>query len=180
MGRVLSFETKAGRVVQALDNAPHHSLARPGSQSLVSNMTPLVCTGNNGNMSGETDLAKLLNGMTARLHDGVYVFATCVDPSIPAQTHARMVFQEDEGTTYILLENDAKRHDIPYEFPCRMITLDIHSALEAVGFIARVATALAQEGMGVNPVSGFYHDHLFVPLGREADAMRVIKELSQA
>ena len=44
-----------------------------------------------------------------------------------------------------------------------MITLDIHSSLEAVGFIARIANVLALHDMGVNPVSAFYHDHLFVP-----------------
>lgn len=32
--------------------------------------------------------------------------------------------------------------------------------------------------MGVNPVSGFYHDHLFVPLGREEEAVEALKELA--
>ena len=67
---------------------------------------------------------------------------------------------------------------ITYEFPCRMITLEVHSSLEAVGFIARIATALANEGMGVNPVAGFYHDHLFVPVGREQDALDVLSRLA--
>jgi hypothetical protein len=66
-----------------------------------------------------------------------------------------------------------------YEFPCRMITLNIHSSLEAVGFMARIATELAKHGMGVNPVSGFFHDHLFVPDGREQDAMAVLMEMSK-
>ena len=59
-----------------------------------------------------------------------------------------------------------------------MITLEIHSSLEAVGFIARIATELAKANMGVNPVSGFYHDHLFVPDGREGDALRIVKEIA--
>ena len=59
-----------------------------------------------------------------------------------------------------------------------MITLNIHSSLDAVGFMARIASALAEHGMGVNPVAGFYHDHIFVPLGREQDALTVLRELS--
>jgi len=32
--------------------------------------------------------------------------------------------------------------------------------------------------MGVNPVSGFYHDHLFVPLGKEGEAVETLRELA--
>ncbi len=128
-------------------------------------------------MSGETDLKTLMQTMTARLDAPVYVFATLVSDTIPADITPRMMFKENEGTTYILKQSDAKRHNLPHEFPCKMITLDVHSSLEAVGFIAQISAALAKEGMGVNPVSGFYHDHLFVPLGKEADAMRILAQL---
>ena len=131
-------------------------------------------------MSGETNLDVLLATMTAKLHEGVYVFATLPDRKIPDGIAARMIFQEDEGTTLILLQSEAETHDLAYEFPSRMITLNIHSALEAVGFIARVATELAAKGMGVNPVAGFFHDHLFIPLGREDDALQVIADIASA
>jgi hypothetical protein len=130
-------------------------------------------------MSGETDLRALLGGMTAQLQDGVYVFATLPGPVMPEGVMPRMLFREAEGTTLILLQHEAERAGIFHEFPCRMITLNVHSALEAVGFIARIATALAAEDMGVNPVAGYYHDHLFVPLGREQDALRIIADLSR-
>ena len=58
-----------------------------------------------------------------------------------------------------------------------MITLNIHSALDAVGFIAAVTTELARHNIGVNPVSGFYHDHLFVPADRADEAMTALKAL---
>ena len=54
----------------------------------------------------------------------------------------------------------------------------VHSSLAAVGFIARIATELAREGMGVNPVSGFYHDHLFVPDGREDEALAILARIA--
>jgi hypothetical protein len=33
--------------------------------------------------------------------------------------------------------------------------------------------------MGVNPVSGFYHDHLFVPAERAAEAMTILREMAK-
>lgn len=60
-----------------------------------------------------------------------------------------------------------------------MITLTVHSSLEAVGFIATIATRLAEHGMGVNPVSGFFHDHLFVPDGRETEAMTILASIAE-
>lgn len=129
-------------------------------------------------MVGETNLDKLLGSMAAELIDGLYVFATVCDGGVPAGVRPRMLFQEAEGMTLILLKEEAEANDLAYEFPCRMITLNIHSSLEAVGFLARITTALAKHDMGVNPVSGFFHDHLFVPDGREMDAMHVLKELT--
>ena len=125
-------------------------------------------------MSGEMDLNVLLQSLSADLVEGTFVFATLKGGDIPAGLSPRMIFQEAEGTTLILLKSEAETHALPYEFPCRMITLNVHSALEAVGFIARIATELAKHGMGVNPVAGFYHDHLFVPEGRELEAMEIL------
>ncbi len=125
-------------------------------------------------MSGETDLDTLLRSMAAVLVDGVFVFATVPSGFVPAGLRVRMMFEEAEGTTLILLKADAEAAGLAFEFPSRMITLNIHSSLEAVGFMARIATALAAEGMGVNPVAGFYHDHLFVPEDRADDALKVL------
>ena len=48
-----------------------------------------------------------------------------------------------------------------------MITLDVHSSLESVGFLAAVSARLAAAGIPCNAVSAFHHDHLFVPsIGR--------------
>lgn len=123
-------------------------------------------------MSGETSLSELLRTLSATLADGVHVFATVPDGSAPKDIDARMVFREAEGTTLILLREEAEAHGLNYAFPCRMITLEVHSSLEAVGFIARIATELAAHGMGVNPVAGFYHDHLFGPVhGKDGAAV---------
>ena len=39
---------------------------------------------------------------------------------------------------------------------------------------------LAEKSMGVNPVSGFYHDHLFVAVGREEEALALLEVLAAA
>ena len=129
-------------------------------------------------MGGETDLDKLTGSMSAELAEGLYVFVTVASDQIPPGLSPRMVFHEAEGTTLILLKSEAEAHGLAYEFPCRMITLNVHSSLEAVGFMARIATELARHEMGVNPVSGFFHDHLFVPDGRQDDAMAALKRMS--
>ncbi len=128
-------------------------------------------------MSGETDLATLLRGMSARLDPQLYVFVTTEAP-LPDGLAPLMLFREAEGVTLVLPRVEADRHGLAHAFPCRRITLEVHSALEAVGFIARIATVLSAHGMGVNPVSAFHHDHLFVPDGRQDEAMEILSRLA--
>lgn len=52
-----------------------------------------------------------------------------------------------------------------------MITCEVHSSLSAVGFLAAITGKLRDVGVAVNPVSGFFHDHLFVEEGRVGEAM---------
>lgn len=126
-------------------------------------------------MPGETDLRKLLGSMEPGLSPGVFVFAT-LKPGAPrpAGIDPVMTFREREGETLILLEDEARAAGLDATFRCRMITLNVHSALDAVGFLAAVTARLAAAGMGVNPVSGYFHDHLFVPADRADEAMAIL------
>lgn len=130
-------------------------------------------------MAGETDLKTLLASMTPELLDETYVFVTQA-PGVPQPEglEPMMMFREREGTTLIVTENAASAMGLTASFRCRMITLNIHSSLEAVGFLAAIATRLAAAGMGVNPVSAFYHDHLFVPAERAEEAMVLLLGLA--
>lgn len=128
-------------------------------------------------MAGGRDLRQLLSGMAPVLDDATFVFVTLPDRDVPPGLSPRMVMQEAEGTTVIVTLDAAVAAGLTYEFPCRMITLNVHSALDAVGFLASVTTRLAGLGIGVNPVAGFYHDHLFVPQDRAADAMTTLGEM---
>ena len=129
-------------------------------------------------MTGETNLSALIAAMDPVLADGVFVFATLpLDAPTPVTLNPVMTFREREGVTLIVTQAQAQAAGLDAVFPCRMITLNIHSSLEAVGFLAALLPALAAEGMGVNPVSGFFHDHLFVPADRAQDALRLLKAL---
>ncbi|KAL6894806.1 ACT domain-containing protein [Trichoderma evansii] len=132
------------------------------------------------NDPGEKSLAKLLATLTTTLHDTTFVFATLTDISnLPPLPETQLLFKETEGITVIVSQEYAEAHKIDFFFPCKMITLNVTSSLEAVGFMAVIATKLAENKMGVNPVSGFYHDHCFVPLGREQEAVEVLHRLAE-
>ena len=130
---------------------------------------------------GERGLGALLATLQTTLHPSTFVFTTfppSSPPPAPLKDLAQLVFNEAEGTTLITTVQDAEIYGVKdYSFLCRMITCEVHSSLEAVGFMAVIATRLAQKGMAVNPVSGFFHDHLFVPLGRENQALECLEEL---
>lgn len=130
-------------------------------------------------MTGETNLSALIGSMDPVLDETVYVFAALpLGAPTPAGLDPVMTFREREGVTLIVTQTEAQAAGLEAVFPCRMITLNVHSSLEAVGFLAALLPALAAEGMGVNPVSGFFHDHLFVPADRAEDALRVLKGLA--
>lgn len=129
---------------------------------------------------GEMNLDVLIQSMEPVLHNDTYVFAT-VDKAFNVDAlQPLLVFREQEGIALILTQQSALNAEIPHDFPCRMITLNIHSSLDAVGFLARITTRLAALQMGVNPVSAFYHDHLFVPVDRAGDALAELKRMTQS
>ena len=131
-------------------------------------------------MTGETDLKKLLASMTPELLPAIHVFVTLAPGAAqPQGVDPVMVFREREGVTLIVTEDEAKAAGLAASFRCRMITLNVHSSLEAVGFLAAITKRLASAGMGVNPVSAFYHDHLFVPAERAQEALVLLRQLAK-
>lgn len=130
---------------------------------------------------GESDLATLLESMQPTLMPDTYVFTTLTaQDKPPKQLEDKSVFtfQEKEGKTFVLPINVVETLGYQFEFPCRMITLKVHSSLGAVGFLAVILKRLAQEGIPCNVASGFYHDHLFVPVDKEGDAMEILNNIS--
>lgn len=130
-------------------------------------------------MTGETDLKTLLSSCHVIMADDEYVFACVEDRKIPAGLSPVMMFHEQEAMTLIVSRQEAEREGLSFVYPCRMITLAIHSSLEAVGFMAHISRLLADAGISVNPVAGFYHDHLFVPLAQADEAMLQLSTLNE-
>ncbi|MGD8605635.1 MAG: ACT domain-containing protein [Anaerolineales bacterium] len=131
--------------------------------------------------SGETRLELLLSNLQPALDSEAYVFCSLTQEQFQnLAIQPRGTVREREGVTVILTQLQADNLDLAYEGSFACITLSVHSSLEAVGLIAAVASALAQAGIGVNPLAGYYHDHLFVPWERRGEAMTLLLELQQS
>jgi uncharacterized protein len=128
-----------------------------------------------GDQTGETDLDQLLHSMQPLLLEGEYVFCSVDSQFNWADCSPVGLFYEAEGLTLILQREQAEAAQLSYMARFRMITLSVHSSLEAVGFLAAIASRLAQAGISVNPVSAYYHDHLFVPSAKAAAAMQILQ-----
>jgi hypothetical protein len=68
-------------------------------------------------------------------------FVYCTGPSgtiRQSRIDASNRFSEKDGETLILRRAEAEKSNLTFTFPCKQITLGVHSGLEAVGFIARI------------------------------------------
>jgi uncharacterized protein len=111
-------------------------------------------------VSGEGNLGTLLRDMKPEIQDGIFVFCTLPEiEEIASAIRPVLMFREREGTTLVIRREEAESAGLPYQFPSRLITLAVHSSLEAVGLLAAITVRLAEAGISVNAVSAFYHDH---------------------
>lgn len=115
----------------------------------------------------ERDLSKLLSDVRVEQRPGIWRFET-----IPAEHSSwadlvnlrqvreiAMLFQEREGLTVITAADETTPDDNQWAW----LELTVFSDLQAVGFLAAVACALADAGLPCNAVAAFHHDHIFVP-----------------
>ena len=130
-------------------------------------------------MAGELDLGALLRNVKPEMHEGIFVFCTiAADAEIPAAIRPLLTFREQEGTTLVMRREEAEHIGLRTQFASRLITLTVHSSLDAVGFLAAITALLAKAGISVNAVSAFYHDHLFVPDHRADEALRLLRDIA--
>ncbi len=125
-------------------------------------------------MSGERDLDKLQRLMAPTLHPETFVYCSFPDFRLPPGLEPICTFREAEGLTAIVEEAAADRVGVPHVFKARLITLTVHSSLEAVGLLASVATHLATAGIPCSAVAAYHHDHLFVPSELAEQALSVL------
>jgi hypothetical protein len=132
-------------------------------------------------MTAETDLKTLLATMAPVLHESPYVFCSVSEAVYRGLSFAPLgLYREAEGITIIATRRQASQAQLPCEITWACITLSVHSSLSAVGFLAAITGKLARAGIGVNPVSAYHHDHLFVPWMRREQVMDELRDLSQS
>jgi len=129
-------------------------------------------------MPGETDLTTLLASLHPVVRDGDYVYALWPHGR-PVEGSIEAAVREAEGLTVVLRRDEADRLGLSYDFVAAWITLQVHSALEAVGLTAAVSAALTHAGISCNVLAGFHHDHLLVPAADAARAMDVLRLLAR-
>ena len=126
-----------------------------------------------------SDLDELLRTMTPVLQPDVYAFVSLPADTTVAADDVVASIREPEGLSLVVERAVAERAGLAPAFLCRWITLTVHSDLAAVGLTAAVSRALADAGLPCNVVAGTYHDHLFVPVARAADALDALERLQR-
>ncbi|KYN91112.1 transporter [Vibrio cidicii] len=131
-------------------------------------------------MSAITDLDLLLKSMSPKLLDGEYVFC-CVDGPLADYLHLEPMatFREQEGLTLVVSRAKAELGGLRFDGIFRLITLTVHSSLQAVGLTAAFASQLAEHGISANVVAGYYHDHIFVPQEKAHAALQALESLAE-
>lgn len=129
-------------------------------------------------MTAEADLTELLCSLTVSRRPGVYTVVTLEgEPSPSIRAEAAAVIDEDEGTTLVVPTEVARANGWAVDFEAAWLTLDVHSALDAVGLTAAVSTALTDAGIACNVLAGYHHDHLLVPVHRVDTALNALATL---
>ncbi|MCP4343379.1 MAG: ACT domain-containing protein [Desulfobulbaceae bacterium] len=130
-------------------------------------------------MAGESNLHILLGAMKPEMQVCEYVFCSATESDFQQVYGAALgVFREQEGLSIILGREEADRLQLEYTYVARMITLAVHSSLDAVGFLAMITARLAAHSISVNVVSAYYHDHLFVQADRADDALGILEDIA--
>jgi hypothetical protein len=128
-------------------------------------------------VTAESDLATLLASLSATARDERYVFVSVPHDDAEAIGAAAMIV-EDESTTLVLPQAEADALGLGYEYVSAWITLEVYSALHAVGLTAAVSGVLADAGVSCNILAGYHHDHLLVPADQLDTALEVLANLA--
>ncbi len=125
----------------------------------------------------EKNLQVLLSSIKPRLHGDVFVFCTVSESEFKSlKIDPICMFRETEGVSITVEKSAADAASLKYDGTWSLITCEVNSDLNAVGFIAAMAKLLAEVGVPVNAVSAYHHDHLFVPTNRAKEAIQLLQD----
>ncbi|MBC8617234.1 ACT domain-containing protein [Parabacteroides faecis] len=130
-------------------------------------------------MTGIKELQTLLANVDPVLDERSFIF--CTFPELNNDDICRLnpigFFHEKEGLTLIITKQQAVDSHINYESVYSLISLNVHSSLDAVGLTAAFSAKLAEKNISANVVAAYYHDHIFVPEEKATQALMAIHEL---
>ena len=109
---------------------------------------------------------------------GIYVYCSLPPGTDLAGVAIVASIVEPEGISVVLSEPEAVARGWNVLFRAAWIQFGLVSALDAVGLTAAVSRELAAAGIGCNMVAGAYHDHVFVPIERAAEALDLLNKLT--
>jgi hypothetical protein len=123
----------------------------------------------------EHDLQAMLATLRVSRRPGSFAYVEDDGHLDPSRSHATIV--EAEGRSAVVALDDALGLGLRPAFVAAWLTLDVESALDAVGLTAAVSAALASAGIACNVLAGLRHDHLLVPETQAGLAMQVLAAL---
>lgn len=127
-------------------------------------------------MRGETDLGAML--ATLRVQQRPGVFAYVVVDEVPEDLIPDATLVEEEGVTVVVDAMQARSRNWDIIFEAAWLTLEVHSALDAVGLTAAFSKALGDAGIPCNVMAGAFHDHILVPVASVGDAIEALESLA--
>ena len=103
-------------------------------------------------MAAQTDLKTLISSMNPVLQPDEFVFCSTRSPTELADLQPLLTFHENEGTTVIVRKKDIAGRGVPFQYPCRQITLTVHSSLAlaariAVGIVTIVPVSVVRDSI---------------------------------
>ena len=96
-------------------------------------------------MNGETDLKTLLAAMQPVLHELPHVFCSSSRDISRLPLEPLGTFREQEGISIIVTQQQASDNGLPFDMTWACITLQVHSSLSAVGFLAAITSGLHKQ-----------------------------------
>ena len=125
-----------------------------------------------------TDQFKELKNLNPVLLEGEYVFCTFLSSIYGDHDKLNPIasFTEKEGLTLVVKKESAKLNNLEFNDTFKCISLNLISSLTSIGLTALISKVLADNEISANIYAGYYHDHIFVPLEKANDALKLLCE----
>ena len=123
-----------------------------------------------------TNQFKELKNLNPVLLEDEYVFCTFLSSIYGDHNKLNPIasFNEKEGLTLVVKKEIAKFNNLEFKDTFKCISLNLISSLTSVGLTALISKALADNEISANIYEGYYHDHIFVPLEKANDALKLL------